>query len=141
MGREPLLIDAGPIVALLAANDAAHRQCVDETRKLTPPFVTTWAVLAEAAWLLRHTRESIPRLMAFLQAGLIECRGLDGAAAPAIARLATTYADLRPDLADLTLVYLAQRDGIQTVFTLDRRDFSVYRDASGNAFELVPNAM
>jgi len=63
---------------------------------------------------------------------------LDANAGPAIAELAFSYADLRPDLADLTLDYVAGRDGFQTVFTLDRRDFTVYRDRRGQAFKLIP---
>ena len=76
--------------------------------------------------------------MSYLSTGLIVCDELDAAAASAIANLATSYADLRPDLADLTLVYVAHRDQVATVFTLDRRDFSVYRDVAGKPFRLVP---
>jgi hypothetical protein len=48
------------------------------------------------------------------------------------------YSDLRPQLADLSLLYLAQRERIGTVFTLDRRDFTVFRDHRGRAFNLIP---
>ncbi len=34
------------------------------------------------------------------------------------------YENIRPQLADATLLYLADRDGIDTIFTLDQRDFS-----------------
>lgn len=36
------------------------------------------------------------------------------------------YADMKPQLADVSLVYLAERERA-TIFTLDKRDFSVYR--------------
>jgi predicted nucleic acid-binding protein len=72
---------------------------------------------------------------------LIECPPLDAAAGPAIAKIAQTYADLRPDLADLTLLYLADRDNLQTIFTLDRRDFAVYRTQRGQPLQLVPVAL
>jgi hypothetical protein len=136
--RDRILIDAGPIVALLAEEDAAHEACVNTSREYEPPFFTTWAVMAEAAWLLRHGSDSIPRLMGLVSQGLVVCLDLDANAGPAIAELAFTYADLRPDLADLTLVYLAGRDDFQTVFSLDRRDFTVYRDRRGQAFKLIP---
>jgi hypothetical protein len=41
-------------------------------------------------------------------------------------------------IADATLVYLAEREGIDTVFTLDCRDFSVYRLADGRSLRVVP---
>jgi len=48
------------------------------------------------------------------------------------------YASLRPQLADTTLVHLANREDIRTIFTLDRRDFSVYRTARRRAFRILP---
>ena len=48
------------------------------------------------------------------------------------------YADLHPQLADVSLLYLAEREGISTIFTLDRRDFSVYRTKAGKPYKLLP---
>lgn len=48
------------------------------------------------------------------------------------------YKSLSPQLADLSLVHLAQREGLETVFTLDRRDFSVYRRKGRAGFHLLP---
>jgi len=48
------------------------------------------------------------------------------------------YRDIRPQLADAALVYLAGREGIDTIFTLDRRDFGVYRSTHKRAFRIVP---
>ena len=44
-----------------------------------------------------------------------------------IAAFMNRYASIGAQLADASLVYLAERENIDTVFTLDRRDFSVYR--------------
>jgi len=41
-------------------------------------------------------------------------------------------------VADGALVYLAEREGIDTVFTLDRRDFSVYRLRNGRGLRILP---
>ena len=48
------------------------------------------------------------------------------------------YEDIRPQLADIALVYLARRESIDTIFTLDRRDFAVYRNAQKRPFRIVP---
>ncbi len=138
MIRERILVDTGPLVALLAKDDADHVRCVEQSKELPRPFLTTWPILTEAAWLLRNQLDSIPKLMDLLRQQLIQCVELDTAAGPAIAELAHQYANIRPDFADLSLVYTAEREGIKTVFTLDRRDFSIYRDSSGQAFGLLP---
>jgi predicted nucleic acid-binding protein len=126
------------LVALLANDDAQHTRCAEQSKVLATPFLTTWPVLTEAAWLLRDKAESIPKLLGLLEDGLVQCIELDAEAGQAISQLATTYADMRPQLADLTLVYIASRENISTVFSLDRRDFSIYRDHRGQPFRLIP---
>jgi len=48
------------------------------------------------------------------------------------------YEDIRPQLADAALVYLANREQIDTIFTLDQRDFAIYRSGRNRAFNIVP---
>lgn len=135
MANERIVLDTGPLVALLADDDAEHSRCVEESRLLPKPLLTTWPVLTEAAWLLRHQ----PGFLGLLQQGLILCVELDLAAISAIDQLAKKYSDIGPQLADLTLVYLAERENTSTVFALDRRDFSIYRDKAGDPFRLLPS--
>lgn len=138
MAHERVLIDTGPLVALLAEDDAAHGRCVEQSHALAKPFLTTWPVLTEAAWLLRDQSEAIPKILGLLEHGLVVCADLDLVAATAIAELALKYSDLAPQLADLSLVYIAGRENVSTVFTLDRRDFAIYRDHRGQSFRLLP---
>jgi predicted nucleic acid-binding protein len=48
------------------------------------------------------------------------------------------YRNIRPQLADAALVYLAERDSFDTIFTLDRLDFSVYHAGRNRAFLIIP---
>jgi predicted nucleic acid-binding protein len=48
------------------------------------------------------------------------------------------YADLPMDLADAALVRVAERDGLRTVFTIDRRDFTIYRLKGGRRLAILP---
>jgi predicted nucleic acid-binding protein len=134
-----VLIDTGRLVALLASNDAAHRRCSDAAKQLTPPFLTSWAVMTEAAWLLRSVDQGLVRLLGLVNDGYVKCLHLEDRASAIMVSLATRYSQLRPQLADLSLVYLADREGICDVFTLDRRDFVVYRTAAGQSLRLLPD--
>ena len=49
------------------------------------------------------------------------------------------YIQQNADLADAMLVYLAERDGIQGVFTIDRRDFSIYRYGKNRRLKIIPD--
>ncbi len=54
--------------------------------------------------------------------------------------LMAKYSDLPMDLADAALVRVAERDGLDRVFTLDRRDFEVYRIGGRRGFRIIPDA-
>ena len=70
--------------------------------------------------------------------GFLELLPLAGFEAKAIASLMKTYESIRPHLADFSLVYLAGREQIETIFTLDRRDFSLYRTGRRRSFPILP---
>lgn len=76
--------------------------------------------------------------MASISVGIIEILRVDSIEVDQIAMIMEQFASLRPQFADAMLVYLAHRENIDTIFTLDRRDFSVYRPARKKAFRLLP---
>ena len=122
-----VLVDTGPIVAILSSADEHHEACVEALRNLPGPLFSCWPVITEAAWLLRARRGAVQQLLRSLHGGFIELLPLTSLEAKGIADIMKRYQSIRPQLADGALVYLAERDGIDTIFTLDRRDFSVYR--------------
>jgi predicted nucleic acid-binding protein len=63
---------------------------------------------------------------------------LDLADVPRMRELMRKYRDRPMDLADATLVRVAEREKIRTVFTIDRRDFEVYRPSRSWRFSIVP---
>ncbi len=89
--------------------------------------------------MLRDRPQAIQRLLrSFGEDGWLRLATLDEADLPGIARILQTYASLRPQLADAGLVHLAEREGLHTIFTLDRRDFSVYRLSRNRPLNLIP---
>lgn len=133
-----VLVDTGPIVAILSNSDHHHKKCVEALRTLPGPLFSCWPVITEAAWLLRTNSRAVEQLLRSLHAGFIELLPLNSLEGKELAELIKKYAGLRPQLADVALVYLATRDGIDTIFTLDRRDFAVYRSPSKRPFQIVP---
>ncbi len=133
-----VLLDTGPLVAILSERDEHHDACVEQLRQLTPPLLTCWPVITEAAWLLRLDVTAVQRMLAGFDVGLLELLPLGEEAAPWVSDFMTRYSNLGVQLADACLVYLAEREGIQTVFTLDRRDFTVYRFGKNKSFNLIP---
>jgi predicted nucleic acid-binding protein len=132
-----ILVDTGPLVALLSSADEHHEACVDTLRRLPGPLLSCWPVITEAAWLLRASPRAVQQLLESIDGGFLELLPLAGAEGQAVAAVMKRYEDIRPQLADAALVYLAGRERIETIFTLDQRDFSIYR-AGRRPFRIVP---
>ena len=133
-----ILVDTGPLVAIASARDQHHRLCVEQLRQLQPPLLTCWPVITEAAWLLRHHPSAVERLLGSFEVGLLRLLILDEKALRWLATFLLRYRKMGAQIADGALVYLAEREGIETVFTLDRRDFLVYRLGNGRSLRILP---
>ena len=134
-----VLLDTGPVVALFNAADGHHRVCLEAFAALTPPLLTCWPVLTEAAWLLRKQPRPLDRIADAHAAGLFEMLPLDGDCLAGIAAIMRRYEDAGLQLADAALAYLAERENIRTIFTLDRRDFSIIRLRRNRTLRLIPD--
>jgi uncharacterized protein len=137
----PLLVDTGPLVAIVNEGDKDHPRCAAELKKLTDPLLTTWPVVTEAIYLLGQTAnplDSEDALLAAIDRQIILVAKVDREDVPRLRALLQKYRDLPMDLADATLVRVAERDGIRQVFTLDRRDFEIYRIGRRETFTIIP---
>jgi predicted nucleic acid-binding protein len=133
-----VIVDAGPLVAILNRLDSQHEVCHQQGLELASPLLTTWPVIAEAAWLLRKTPGGVSGLLAMVRDGLVECSPLSPEAAAWMDMFLLKYADQKPQLADASLMYIAEVESIDTIFTLDRRDFLVYRLSGRRTLQLLP---
>lgn len=134
-----VLIDTGPLVALFTATDQYHRICSDTFAGLAPPLLTCWPVITEAAWIMRKLPRPMDKLAQAQAGGMIAILPLDGNSMAEIAAIMARYEDAGLQLADAALVHLAEHEGIRTVFTTDRRDFSIIRLKRNRALRLIPD--
>ncbi len=135
---ERVLIDTGPIVAILSKNDEHHDRCSKALTILTPPLLTCWPVVTEAAWLLRRRPDAVIKMFDGFHGGFFALLPLNADALPAIAALMKRHESCALQLADAAMAYLAERENIRTVFTTDRRDFSVIRLKRNRALKIIP---
>ena len=133
------LTDAGPLVALIDADEADHDTCVLALRQLDTPLVTTWPAFTEAMYLLSRAggptgRQALWRLVFTDRLQIVD---LDRAGLKRTAALMEKYADRPMDLADATLVALAEIRNERRIFTLDA-DFTIYRIHGRGRFDVIP---
>ena len=135
---KPQLIDAGPLIAVCDVRDRHHAACLAELRRSNRPLLTTWPVLTEAAYMLRDDRRQVADLFSLVGRDRFEVAPLDPAALAWIARFMDQYAHFPAQVADASLMYLAEIHNLKTAFTTDRRDFTRYEKGDGTVLDLVP---
>jgi uncharacterized protein len=134
-----ILVDAGPLVALIHEDDHEHRACKDAFANFNEPLGTVWPVLTEAMYLLSFSREAQTALMEMIESGAVEILPLGASDIPRMRELMRKYRDLPIDLADAALVRVAERERLRRIFTIDRRDFQIYRPLRIGRFVVLPS--
>jgi uncharacterized protein len=124
-----ILVDTGFLYALQDTDDKWHKRSVELANAADETWMTTWPVVTEAVYLLMRwlgTRPAIA-LLEDIAAGTIKVWQLEDSAMARLPALMTRYADLPMDLADASLVLLAEALGHGRIATTDERDFKTYR--------------
>jgi hypothetical protein len=134
-----MLVDAGPLVALIHARDKNHERCAEAATRIQSPLVSVWPAFTEAMYLLNFSWNAQEALWEMVQRGALVLRPLDKEDYPRMRELMKKYNDQPMDLADAALVRLAEREKLREVFTVDRRDFSVYRPAHVKRLTIIPD--
>ena len=133
-----MLIDAGPLVALLDRADPDHEACVGTLKTLRDPLLTVWPAFTEAMSLLDRSWLGQKALWSRLETDALALAPLDERDAPRMRELMEKYRNLPMDLADAALVRVAERESLTEIFTLDRKHFSVYRSGRRRRFSIIP---
>jgi uncharacterized protein len=123
---QQVLVDTGPIVALLKSQDNFHSWAKAEWSKLVPPLLTCEAVIAEACFLVRDVHNGAEAVLTLIRRGVIEI-GFDlRAEINAVSELLSRYQSVPMSLADACLVRMVEMYPQSSVLTLDS-DFRIYR--------------
>lgn len=124
--RSQILVDTGPLVALLDRRDHYHSWVKAQLRAMDPPLDTCEAVLSEACYLLQHVPGGPQAVVELVTKGLVTVSFSLQTEAKTIQRLILRYADVPMALADACMVRLVEINEPSLVFTLDS-DFKIYR--------------
>ena len=132
------LIDTGPMVALFDAGEFAHRHYMQLLTGGDWRLTTTWPCVAEVSHFLGAA--AVQRYLRWVAEGGVVVYPLDVGSLPELAELMARYTEpprTEMDLADASLVWLAQDTHVRNIMTLDVRDFSRYRLPDGRGFNIL----
>jgi predicted nucleic acid-binding protein len=133
------LCDAGPLIAIIDADEPDHDACLAALDELALPLITTWPAFTEAMYLLGQAGGITGQraLWNLVHTNRLILADLSTKATERSALLMDKYSDRPMDLADATLVALAEEQGHRKVFSLDS-DFHIYRIRGRQRFDVVP---
>jgi len=119
------ICDTGPLVAYLNRHDPYHTWAVAVMKQVRPPMLTCEPVLTEAVYFLRDDGLEVDPLFRLLERGALRLQFDVSTHWPRIRTLMARYRQM--DLADASIVVMSELHARSEVFTIDRKDFSVYR--------------
>ncbi len=126
MSRPVVLLDTGPLVALLHQSDQAHEWARSRFREYPAPFLTCEAVLSESCFLLRRAGLDAAKVLALLERGAIALGMSLTQEAGSVRKLFDKYDNVPASLADACLVRMSELYESCLLLTLDS-DFAIYR--------------
>jgi len=136
-----VVVDTGPIVALLDADETHHEWARRQFDTLAAPLLTCEAVISETSFLLQRVGADPSLPARLVERGVLRIVRLLNSSddAAAIGRLMRRYHDVPMSFADACLVRLVERTDHASVMTLDS-DFHIYRQARRRVIPLLTPA-
>ena len=124
-----IIADTGFWLALADQQDTHHQAARQKLREIDERLITTWCVVTETCYLLLKRKGVLAqsKFMESLANGAFETFNLQPDHAQKIAQLMQKYANLPMDLADASLVILAEELCHGRILSVDYRDFNTYR--------------
>ncbi|SBW28272.1 type II toxin-antitoxin system VapC family toxin [Protofrankia symbiont of Coriaria ruscifolia] len=132
------VLDTGPVVAALNANDRRHAECASLPVSLKGRRLLPSPVLTEVCWLLERWPEAEAPFLEQVARGTFELVRLTSADLNRMAELVRRYADFPFGSVDASVIAIAERFRVDRVATIDRRHFSVVRPSHVPALTLLP---
>jgi uncharacterized protein len=137
MNPPGVLLDTGPLVALLSKNDAAHARVYKSFSECVPPFRCCEAVVAEACFLMKKVDPRGPaEVITLARRGVFEISISLENEWTNIEALLQKYAGLPISLAEACLIRCAEIYQEPRVLTFDS-DFEIYRWSRNKRFQLL----
>ncbi len=120
------LIDSGPIIALFDKSDTYHLKVLDFIKSFKGELITTWSVITEVSYMLDFNLQVQIDFLKWIELGGMKIYDISQNDILQIRVMMEKYIDIPMDLADATLMYLANRENIKDIVSIDN-DFDIYR--------------
>lgn len=135
--RQQVLLDTGPLVALVNRRDRFHSWVKTEWEQIEPPLLTCEAVITEASFLLRSVHGGQKAVMSLIERGVVQIPFRLEEEVDRVGELLNRYQSVPMSLADACMVRMAEQYASSYLLTIDS-DFNIYRKERN---QLIPVIM
>lgn len=137
--RQQVLLDTGPLVALVNRRDRFHQWVKTEWEQIEPPLLTCEAVITEASFLLRSVYGGQKAVMSLIERGIIQIPFRLVEEVDRVGELLNRYQSVPMSLADACMVRMAEQYASSYLLTIDS-DFNIYRKERNQLISVImPN--
>jgi predicted nucleic acid-binding protein len=120
------IIDSGPLIALFDGSDKYHNDVLNFMKEYKGKLITSWAVITEVSHMLDFNLQVQIDFLKWCEVGGIEVYNITQDEISNIRVMMEKYIDIPMDLADATLMYIANKENIKNIVSIDS-DFDIYR--------------
>ncbi len=120
------IIDSEPLIALFDKDDKYHLKLLNFMKSFNGKLITTWSVVTEVTHMLSFNISVQLNFLKWIELGAITIYQIEQSELTNIIKMMQKYSDIPMDLADSTLMYVAQKENIKNIISIDS-DFDIYR--------------
>ena len=120
------LIDSGVLIALFDKDDKYHQHSIEFMKKFNGKLITTWSVMTEVSHLLDFNLKVQIAFLQWVERGALEIYTIHQDELQGMIAMIQKYTNVPMDLADSSLMFVAQKENIQNIISIDS-DFDIYR--------------
>jgi predicted nucleic acid-binding protein len=124
--RNITLIDSGPLIALFDKNDKFHEQILSFMKSYEGELLTTWAVMTEVSHMLDFNLRVQLAFLEWIERGAVTIYEINQSDLRTIIPMIKKYTNVPMDLADSSLMFIAQKENITDIISIDSY-FDIYR--------------
>ena len=131
-----ILVDSGPLIALFHEKDKFHKKVVEIIKSKHIQLITTWSVITEVFYFLSSYKEKTDNFLEWIERGGLIISELQFSDIKLLRKRIQKYSNFPMDLADATLVIIAEKESIYQILSIDS-DFQIYKMSNGKFLENI----
>lgn len=121
-----LLVDSGPLIALFDRSDQYHHLVKEHLKNVNEILLSTWPVVTEVSHMLDFHIDAQLGFLKWIELGGLELHNLEESDMGRMVELVEKYSDVPMDVADASLILLAEKLGTRRILSVDS-DFQIFR--------------